>query len=331
MSTTDGPQQKGACFFCRQKAIRDILTTAAPVERKTPTGSTVTAPDPKAVSAAAAKLTALALSFEDLTDLLSGSEFSDYCDLMARSLVEAQRLVNCPACQAPIEVDDAAAAAGAAGADDAKATAAERAADLALFKAALANAGSGSGGGARVDATGEQTAFEHFLRRRVRCPRANCKTVFCSECQATPYHTGFTCAEFKLPKCLFCCAPVRESDAIEQKERKSEVAVRTERAEHAHEHEHEHHLCSLLTVLSPLLLVCCWCCWRAAAVVCRLIWLSCPVQRRVTRMVRTALSVCAAFRVKAIGRRAAHRISGSNSTALATPKTGPVCCTPSPE
>eukprot|EP01105_Mastigella_eilhardi_P011025 TRINITY_DN253_c1_g1_i2.p1 TRINITY_DN253_c1_g1~~TRINITY_DN253_c1_g1_i2.p1 ORF type:complete len:811 (+),score=195.14 TRINITY_DN253_c1_g1_i2:140-2572(+) len=49
-------------------------------------------------------------------------------------------------------------------------------------------------------------ALQCYKDCRFRCP--NCGTIFCAECRATPFHTGFTCANYKTylaaRHCRFC-------------------------------------------------------------------------------------------------------------------------------
>ena len=49
---------------------------------------------------------------------------------------------------------------------------------------------------------------QHKAKYRFRCSKEACKTIFCSGCQVTPYHIGYTCSEFKNykegKKCRFC-------------------------------------------------------------------------------------------------------------------------------
>eukprot|EP01083_Nonionella_stella_P080121 219972_1 len=49
---------------------------------------------------------------------------------------------------------------------------------------------------------------QHKARYRFRCSGNGCRTIFCSGCNAVPYHTGYTCAQYKQyqqsAKCRFC-------------------------------------------------------------------------------------------------------------------------------
>ncbi|EGC38296.1 hypothetical protein DICPUDRAFT_76110 [Dictyostelium purpureum] len=49
-------------------------------------------------------------------------------------------------------------------------------------------------------------SMEHKRKYRLRCPQ--CSTVFCSECFVTPYHLGYTCAQYQIynssKHCRFC-------------------------------------------------------------------------------------------------------------------------------
>eukprot|EP01084_Bolivina_argentea_P011645 21770_1 len=49
---------------------------------------------------------------------------------------------------------------------------------------------------------------QHKAKFRFRCSGRGCRTIFCSGCYVTPYHTGYTCSEYKRyresKKCRFC-------------------------------------------------------------------------------------------------------------------------------
>eukprot|EP01087_Luapelamoeba_hula_P013862 TRINITY_DN3_c1_g1_i1.p1 TRINITY_DN3_c1_g1~~TRINITY_DN3_c1_g1_i1.p1 ORF type:complete len:963 (+),score=199.31 TRINITY_DN3_c1_g1_i1:100-2988(+) len=52
-------------------------------------------------------------------------------------------------------------------------------------------------------------ALEHYHTKRFRC--RECDTIFCTECSRIPYHTGYTCQQFKaygeaVKKCQICTA-----------------------------------------------------------------------------------------------------------------------------
>lgn len=53
-------------------------------------------------------------------------------------------------------------------------------------------------------------AYKHFRRYNYK---SNCGTVFCSLCNTTPYHKGFTCEDYQAyliaPKCRFCEKTIR--------------------------------------------------------------------------------------------------------------------------
>lgn len=52
----------------------------------------------------------------------------------------------------------------------------------------------------KKDATGKEIKPEYardYATNRFICPNSSCKTEQCRSCQASPYHLGMTCKEFK--------------------------------------------------------------------------------------------------------------------------------------
>lgn len=58
----------------------------------------------------------------------------------------------------------------------------------------------------------KKVAAEHMAKYRIRC--SNCSKIFCTKCNVTPYHVGYTCEEFvnhkESYKCRFCQNEMKE-------------------------------------------------------------------------------------------------------------------------
>ena len=42
-----------------------------------------------------------------------------------------------------------------------------------------------------------QADMIHYAENRFICPKADCRSEQCKTCSSIPYHTGFSCEEFK--------------------------------------------------------------------------------------------------------------------------------------
>ncbi|MES1909680.1 MAG: hypothetical protein MHM6MM_002381 [Cercozoa sp. M6MM] len=128
----------------------------------------------------------------DLRELLKKDEFDTFLDASLKEHLEknADRYVSCPSCSMSFEFE-----VGDVGDEDAP-----------DFNRIVGVDG-------RTFASDDDVAAQsHFMSHRVLCRNSDCLATFCRQCNVSPYHAGFTCADYKVlqtaARCRFCSVPL---------------------------------------------------------------------------------------------------------------------------
>eukprot|EP01083_Nonionella_stella_P069055 183825_1 len=74
-----------------------------------------------------------------------------------------------------------------------------------------------------TDSKDERLSFmhkQHKTQFRFRCSKIGCKAIFCKKCKAIPYHSGYSCDEYKAyiaaNKCRFCGVQLNTSNTAKK-------------------------------------------------------------------------------------------------------------------
>ena len=125
-------------------------------------------------------------SIQDLQDLLSRKQFTEYLDKTTANLISSlpKRFVRCPKCECPLEMENH--------------SWSSKSENLLVSLVGLDRQPLDDG------------AKAFFLANRFLC--RGCRTDFCRACRTHPFHPGFTCEEYvaylAAPKCRFCSMTV---------------------------------------------------------------------------------------------------------------------------